>query len=84
MWLKDNSCEEVIRKSWGEGQQVGTTWEFNRKIFTCQENIKTWNKHLFGHVCNTLKKKLAKLKSAEEGGEYLTDPAQVHHLRKEV
>ena len=24
MWLKDNSCEEVIRKSWGEGQQAGT------------------------------------------------------------
>lgn len=20
MWLKDNSCEEVIRESWGEGQ----------------------------------------------------------------
>ena len=75
MWLKDNSCEEVIRKSWGEGQQVGTAWEFNRKIFACQENIKTWNKHSFGHVCDTIKKKLAELKSAEEGVRYLTDPA---------
>ena len=81
--VKDNSYKEVIRELWGEGQQSGMAWEFNRKIFACQKILKTWNKHSFGHVNNTLKKKFVELKSAEEGGGYLTDPAQVHHLREE-
>jgi len=82
--VKDNSYKEVIRELWGKGQQSGMAWEFNRKIFACQKNLKTWNKHSFGHVSNTLKNKFTKLKSAKEGGGYLTDPAQVQHLREEL
>ena len=32
MWLKDSTCEEVIKKSWG-GRMISTeVWSFNRKI----------------------------------------------------
>ena len=43
-------------------------WGFQRKIVACQLNLKEWDKKSFGHVRNSLKKKLKELQEAEEGG----------------
>ena len=50
MWLKDNSCEGVIRDSWDSRQPSDSVWGFNRKIMACQENLEVWNRTIFGHV----------------------------------
>ena len=50
MWLKDESCEEVVIKSWGNNQVSGSTRGFQKKIISYQENLKLWNKDTFGHV----------------------------------
>ena len=55
IWLKDESCEEVVRKSWGNNQVASSTKGFNKKIISCQENLKLWNRDTFGHVQNSLK-----------------------------
>ena len=50
MWLKDESCEEVVRKSWENNQMASLTRSFNKKIISSQENLKLWNRDTFGHV----------------------------------
>ena len=35
MWLRDRSCEEVIRDSWGVGMVQATAWGFNRPHGFC-------------------------------------------------
>ena len=50
MWLKDSTCEEVIKKSWGDCMASSEVWGFNRKILGCQEDMIEWNKKFFGHV----------------------------------
>ena len=77
MWLKDNSCEGVIRESWESRQPSDLVWGFNRKIMACQENLKVWNRTTFGHVRSALKRKLEELKEAEEGGCYRTNPRHI-------
>ena len=39
MWLKDSTCEEVIKKSWGDHMASVEVWGFNRKILGCQEGL---------------------------------------------
>ena len=84
MWLKDNSCEGVIRDSWDSRQPSNLVWGFNRKIMACQENPKVWNRTTFGHVWSALKRKMADLKEAEEGDCYRTNPGRIQMLRKEI
>ena len=84
MWLKDNSCEGVIRDSWDSRQPSDSVWGFNRKIMACQENLKVWSRTTFGHVRSTPKRKLADLKEAEEGDYYRTNPGRIQMLRKEI
>ncbi|XP_050290036.1 uncharacterized protein LOC126728215 [Quercus robur] len=62
MWLKDNTCEEVIKQSWEGESDPNIDWGFNRKLTACQLNLRVWNKNCFGHVRNTLAKKLKDLK----------------------
>ena len=50
MWLKDSTCEEVIKNSWGDRIASSKVGGFNRKILGCQEGLLEWNKKNFGHV----------------------------------
>ena len=43
-----------------------------------------WNKNCFGHVQNTLAEKVKDLKTAEEDGNYRTNPNRVYALREEI
>ena len=63
MWLKDHSCEGVVKDSWGDDSMVGSAWSFMKKIYACQDNLREWNRKSFGHVRNLLQKKLADLKT---------------------
>ena len=84
MWLKDLSCELVIKDAWGEQAVSESVWGFQQKIVACQPNLKVWNKNCFGHVRNFLQKKLKELQVAEEGGNYRTNPRRIHMLREEI
>ena len=84
MWLRDKSCEEVIRDSCGDGMAQPTAWGFNSKVLTCQSNLRVWNKKTFGHVRNSLKQKLAELKLEEENGGYRNNPSQIQGLRDDI
>ena len=50
----------------------------------CQLNLKVWDKNCFGHVRNSLQKKLKKLQVAKEGGSYRTNPRRIYMLREEI
>ena len=84
MWLKDLSCESVIKDSWGEQVVSESVWGFQKKILACQLNQKVWDKKCFGHVCNSLQKNLKELQEAEEGGNYRTNPRRIYMLREEI
>ena len=84
MWLKDQSCEVVIKDSWGEQAVSESVWGFQQKIVACQLNLKVWNKNYFGHVRNFLNRKLKELQEAEEGGSYRTNPRRIYKLREEI
>ena len=43
-----------------------------------------WNKNCFGHVRNSLNRKLKELQEAEEGGSYRTNPRRIYKLREEI
>ncbi|KAF3954234.1 hypothetical protein CMV_020396 [Castanea mollissima] len=68
LWLKDSSCEDVVRDSWGVNHVEGSAWCFNKKMYSCQDNLRTLNHNTFGHVRNSLQRKLTKLKTMEESG----------------
>ena len=84
MWLKDSTCEEVIKQSWEGEIDPNINWGFNRKLMVCQLNLRNWNKNCFGHVHNTLAKKLKELKWAEEDGYYVSNPTKIYQLRDEI
>ena len=50
----------------------------------CQFNLKVWDKNCFGHVRNSLQKKLKELQVAKEGGSYRTNPRRIYMLREEI
>ena len=84
MWLKDNSCEDVVRQSWGEVSASSPEVVLTTKLDKCQENLRTWNRVSFGLVRNTLAKKLRELSGAEEARLYVTAPDHISKLRKEI
>ena len=84
MWLKDNSYEGVVKDSWGENLVEGLAWCFNRKIYTCQDNLKVWNRKSFGHLCNLLQRKLEDLKIMEESDGYRHNPTWLQALSEEI
>ena len=43
IWLKDSTCEGVIRNSWKQSKLLGSVWSFNRNISSCQVNLRVWN-----------------------------------------
>lgn len=59
-------------------------WRFDDKILACQDNLKVWNKKTFGHVWNSLTKKLRELKDAEEEGSYRINLEKIYKLRGDI
>ena len=43
MWLKDKSCENVIKTSWESSLGTSPVINFLKKIDLCQENLRVWN-----------------------------------------
>ncbi|KAL4631902.1 hypothetical protein ACB092_04G012200 [Castanea dentata] len=84
MWLKDSTCELVIKDSWGDQAVSESVWGFQQKIVACQLKLKEWDKKCFGYVHNSLQKKLKDLKEAEEGGSYSTNPRRICILREDI
>ena len=77
-------CESVIKDSWGEQAVFESVWGFQQKIVACQLNLKVWDKKCFGHVRNSLQKKLKELQEVEEGGNYRNNPRRIYMLREEI
>ena len=50
MWLKESSCEEVVRSAWEEGVIASSDWELNSCLKICCDRLEAWNKDVFGHV----------------------------------
>ncbi|KAL0013129.1 hypothetical protein SO802_000198 [Lithocarpus litseifolius] len=84
MWIKEESCERVVRESWDASNEVTRVAGFNRKIIMCQEKLKEWNRSTFGHVRNTLSKKLKELQYVEESGGYTKNRNHVYQLRNDI
>nr|XP_023901138.1 uncharacterized protein LOC112012991 [Quercus suber] len=74
MWLKDKSCETVIKTSWEIPLGFSSVATLSQKTDLCQINLRVWNRNTFGHVRINLEKKLKELDMAEEMGLYSTDP----------
>ena len=74
----------MVRDSWGDSREGPLVMGFNQKIFRCQEKLKEWNRSTFGHVRNTLTKKLKELQYVEESGGYSTNPSRVFQLRSDI
>ena len=84
MWLKDNSCEEMVKNSWQEVSDPSPICMVTKQIINCQDNLRIWNRDTFGHVRLSLAKKLKELKGVEERGLYRSDPTHVHQLRVDI
>ena len=84
MWLKDRTCEAVVQDSWGNQLGNASALSFNDKILTYLYKLKEWNKKMFGHVRNSLTKKLKDLKVVEENGSYRNNSERMYKLRGEI
>ena len=84
MWLKDKTCENVIKESWEDVNDMILKCVLSKKISTCQENLKIWNCVAFGQVRTTLAKKLKDLCVVEEASLYRTNPTQIHVLHDDI
>ena len=84
MWLKDNSCEEMVKNPWQEVSDPSPICMVTKQIINCQDNLRIWNRDTFGHVRLSLAKKLKELKGVEERGLYRSDPTHVHQLRVDI
>ena len=84
MWLKDKTCEMVIKTSWETPLGSSSVATFSQKIDLCQINLRVWNRNTFGHVRINLEKKLKELHRAEEMGLYSTDRGCIGQIRDEI
>ena len=84
MWVKDKTCEDVIKDSWVGWEDTNPVRNLLRKITSYQDNLQTWNRDTFGQVRTTLVKKLKELSYAEEAGLYSTNPTKIEKLRDEI
>ncbi|XP_075665954.1 uncharacterized protein LOC142635731 [Castanea sativa] len=70
MWLKDKTCEGVIKESWSGCLGLSPLSMVPIKLTSCQINLQRWNREVFGHVRLTLARKLKELTKAEEADLY--------------
>ena len=84
MWLKNDSCEVVVRHSWHDVFESSPARVLATKLLNCQESLRIWNHETFGQVRFTLAKKMKELCGAEEAGLYSTEPSRIYKLREEI
>ena len=84
MWLKDKTCEGVIKESWFGYLGLSPMRMVSMKLATCQDDLQRWNCEVFGHVRLTLAKKLKDLTKAYEASLYMSNPAHIYQLREEI
>ncbi|XP_050241238.1 uncharacterized protein LOC126690150 [Quercus robur] len=84
MWLRDKTCGDVVKESWAEVHDPSLVSVLSNKIFTCQDNLRTWNRETFGHIWISLAKKLRELSGAEEAGLYRFNPTLIYTFREEI
>ncbi|XP_075663380.1 uncharacterized protein LOC142632953 [Castanea sativa] len=50
VWMKDKSCEGVIKNAWN-GTSLGNPMEILvRKVDSCRSSLQTWSKLSFGNI----------------------------------
>lgn len=43
IWLKDKSCEDLVRDFWASSFGLYPVRNFNKRIDLCQDNLRVWN-----------------------------------------
>lgn len=84
MWIKDKSCENVVKDSWESFLGLSPVRNFTKNIDLCHENLRVWNRVTFGNVCSTLVKKLKELNRAKETGLYQSNPSCIFQHRDDI
>ena len=65
MWLKDLSCEKVVKDAWESGQLIESDWVLHNCLERCKVDLSTWNDTEFGHVGRTIMELQMKLEWLE-------------------
>nr|POE66421.1 hypothetical protein CFP56_29268 [Quercus suber] len=71
VWLRDESCEGIIKSAWNEGNSGDSVDKLMGKVEARQLRLKTWSRLSFGNIRRLLtqkKKKLAKVKHLSMAG----------------
>ncbi|XP_030973776.1 uncharacterized protein LOC115993921 [Quercus lobata] len=84
MWIKEKSCEDVIKNSWVDVANTDPMNVLLKKLISYQDNLRVWNRETFGHVRTTLVRKLKELSFAEEANLYRTYPIRMKRLRDDI
>ena len=58
MWMKEMSCEDVIKNSWVDVADTNLVSLLLKKLTSYQDNLRIWNRETFGQVRTTLVRKL--------------------------
>ncbi|KAL0011877.1 hypothetical protein SO802_006985, partial [Lithocarpus litseifolius] len=77
MWLRDQRCEEVVKKAWEDGKMISTGDVLENCLGQCCVNLEAWNKREFGQVG----RKIAKL---QKWFEWLELQPPSHDINKEL
>ena len=50
MWLRDQRCEEVVKKAWDKGKMVSTGGVLENCLGQCRARLEVWKKRELGHL----------------------------------
>ena len=84
MWLEDEGCKKVVEEAWERGRSSNSLWPLETCLEECQQSLKSWNAHTFGHVGKqvaTIQKKLQILEAMKGNG---TDLEEIHATKLEL
>lgn len=56
MWLRDNSCKEVVENAWKSSASGSSLDVWEKKVQAMASGLGNWNKHHFGSVQQQLRK----------------------------
>ncbi|GLT59228.1 hypothetical protein SLA2020_320600 [Shorea laevis] len=63
MWLRDNSCRNVVESSWSSAGTNGGWESLLQKVQVCADNLASWNVRHFGHVRRRLQQCIKNIES---------------------
>ena len=84
MWIKEKSCEDVIKNSWVDVVDNDPMSVLLKKLTSCQDNLRIRNWETFGQVRTTLVRNLKELSFAEEARLYKIDPSHMKKLHDDI